>query len=521
MVAIRSLTTFVAALFINSSQARLPYQQGPPGHAADVNGNYQSIPSTGRNIPSGRPQFYGNPGYNNPEYPGYSTGGSVGYPTGGLAGSPTGYSPYQPTGNVPYAPTGTAPARRARPTYVYGTNTGGHLIVEKWMTPDLFDNTDATDQWSLDQTYGAEAKLKKHWDTYYTKEDFVKIKEWGLNTVRIPIGYWAYDNSGTPYIQGADYYLERMIEWCREIGLWVLVDCHGSPGSQNGFDNSGRAGKAHWQSGNNLQKSTAVLKTIAQKYGSMKYADVVWGIQLVNEPISWNDNKLEVTQQWTQKAYPVVRAAAANKDLVILMHDGFMGPSNWIETGEAINSAAAQSYNPTGRRTSYSNSESTSTFAIDTHLYQNQAPEDKNLTQHQHILKACAWTHTNLLSSNTTKNTSSPTLPVYIGEFSAATDICANPDGSTLPGSACYEDGCQCANNVDIENWQRPLKDATRQFFEAELEAFEKGAQGWFVWSWKGPGGWGLENLVREGVVGRSVGERKFGGVCGSQGVGV
>jgi glucan 1,3-beta-glucosidase len=407
------------------------------------------------------------------------------------------YKPYfssgTPTSALPYGPTGTAPATNPRPTYLYGTNAGGHLIVEKWMTPDLFEGTNATDQHTLDQTDGARAKLQNHWDTYYTKDDFAAMKKWGLNAVRIPIGFWAYDNAATPYLSGADAYLERMIEWCRELGLWVLVDCHGSPGSQNGFDNSGRSGDALWQTEDNLHRSIGVLRIMAAKYGSMAYSDVVYGLQLVNEPISWKQSTLNVTQDWTQKAYRSVRDAAQNKDLVIVMHDGFMGPSQWVDVGNAIMSNHSSS--------------ATAGFAVDTHLYQNQVEADKWLTQPEHIAKACDWTQTNLLPQNSS-------LPVVVGEFSAATDICANPDGSTVAGTACWIDGCQCANNVDIQWWKQPLKDVTRQFFEAELEAFEKGAQGWFVWSWKGPGAWGMENLIREGVVGQSVHDRKFEGQC-------
>jgi glucan 1,3-beta-glucosidase len=362
------------------------------------------------------------------------------------------------------------------------------------MTPDLFDGTDATDQHTLDQTHGAKAKLEQHWDTYYTKQDFAAMKAWGLNAVRIPIGFWAYDNAKTPYLQGADAYLERMIQWCRELGLWVLVDCHGSPGSQNGFDNSGRAGDVNWQTQHNLDRSIAVLTTMAAKYGSLAYSDVVYGLQLVNEPVSWNQNKLKVTQEWATRAYQSVRAAAQNKDLTIVMHDGFMGPSQWVDVGNTIKGNSS-SFTAGG-------------FAVDTHLYQNQAEADKSLTQDEHIAKACAWTNTNLLPQN------SRSLPVFVGEFSAATDICANPDGSTVAGTACWIDGCQCADNVDIQSWKQPLKDVTRKFFEAELEAFEKGAQGWFVWSWKGPGGWGMENLIREGVIGESVKDRKYSGQC-------
>jgi glucan 1,3-beta-glucosidase len=484
---LRSIIALTTALLTSSADARRPYRQGRPGYVTRPDGNYQAIPTS-------------------IEYTTY-------YIPKPSATQPCNSS--KPTAALTYTPTGPAPAVKARPTYLYGANAGGHLIVEKWMTPDLFEETNATDQWSLDQTEGAEARLKEHWETYYTKDDFAAMKKWGLNAVRIPIGFWAYDNAKTPFLQGADAYLERMIEWCRDFGLWVLVDCHGSPGSQNGFDNSGRSGVAKWQKKKNLHRSIAVLKTMAAKYGSMEYADVVYGLQLVNEPISWDNSTIEVTQKWTKKAYKSVRAVAENPDFVITMHDGFEGPSKWIDVGNAIkgnSSRPATAVFTFGNPTKGNSSRPTiAGFALDTHLYQNQVESDKWLTQPEHIAKACDWVNTNLLPQNTTNSS----LPVFVGEFSAGTDICANPDGSTVAGTTCSIDGCQCQNNVDMQWWNQPLKDATRQFLEAELEAFEKGAQGWFVWSWKGPGAWGMENLIKYGVVGENVEDRKYRGQCG------
>ena len=31
-----------------------------------------------------------------------------------------------------------------------------------------------------------------------------------------------------------------------ELGLKAVIDLHAGPGSQNGYDNSGRRGQAHW-----------------------------------------------------------------------------------------------------------------------------------------------------------------------------------------------------------------------------------------------------------------------------------
>ncbi len=44
----------------------------------------------------------------------------------------------------------------------------------------------------------------------------------------------------------ARFYLKRLLQWADEIGLKILLDLHGAPGSQNGFDNSGRRGDVHW-----------------------------------------------------------------------------------------------------------------------------------------------------------------------------------------------------------------------------------------------------------------------------------
>lgn len=382
----------------------------------------------------------------------------------------------------------------ALPTVLRGLNIGGWLVLEQWMTSDIFDNTDAIDQWTFDSTQGAESTLQSHWSSYFTESDVEKIASWGINAVRIPIGYWAYDNAGTPYISGADAYLEKAIGWCRSHGIKVLVDCHGSPGSQNGFDNSGRSGNVDWQSGDNMNRSISVLEKMATKYGAAEYSDVVFGIEMVNEPISWGNNNFETTKQWAQQAYSAIKAVATNPDLNVIMHDSFQGPSEWSDISSAINGDCALA---------------DSKFWIDTHLYQNQEASDSLLTQDQHVKKACNWSSSELLPS-------SSNLPVIAGEFSAATNICANPDGSTVAGSVCWISGCQCSANVDIEDWNEPLINATRKFLEAELDTFEDHARGYFMWNYKAPGAWGYDNAVQYGLIGKSVTDRMFPGQCDS-----
>ncbi|KAG5647731.1 hypothetical protein DXG03_008454 [Asterophora parasitica] len=158
---------------------------------------------------------------------------------------------------------------------VRGVNLGGWLVLEPWITPSLFDNTGDSrivDEYTFaqyqDRTRATNA-LRHHWETFITEADFRDIAAAGLNHVRIPIGYWAYEvNGGEPYIQGQLPYLARAINWAAKYNLKVIIDLHGAPGSQNGFDNSGlRTSNPSWHlSGSNIARTNAVIKTIANNY---------------------------------------------------------------------------------------------------------------------------------------------------------------------------------------------------------------------------------------------------------------
>lgn len=92
------------------------------------------------------------------------------------------------------------------------------------------------DEWTLTQYLGQDAarkQLKKHWDTWITEQDIARLSKYGINHVRIPIGYWAFDiEAGEPWVSGAFDYLLKAISWAQKYDIKVLVDLHGAPGSQ-------------------------------------------------------------------------------------------------------------------------------------------------------------------------------------------------------------------------------------------------------------------------------------------------
>lgn len=78
--------------------------------------------------------------------------------------------------------------------------------------------------------------FQKHWDTFITQDDITQIASLGLNTVRIPIGYWMKEDlvySDSKYFsRGAFTYLERLCGWAKDAGLCLILDLHGAPGAQ-------------------------------------------------------------------------------------------------------------------------------------------------------------------------------------------------------------------------------------------------------------------------------------------------
>jgi glucan 1,3-beta-glucosidase len=172
---------------------------------------------------------------------------------------------------------------------VRGVSLGGWLLTEEWMTPSLFQSTGTADEWHLCNALGKDrclSTLQDHWSSFYKRNDLEDIKNAGLNAIRIPIGYWAVDLLDyEPYVAGQYPYLIQAVYWAAEIGLSVLIDLHGAPGSQNGQDNSGLIGPVQFPSNNtNGDRSLNVLRNLTAEFSQDIYNGTVTGIELLNEP---------------------------------------------------------------------------------------------------------------------------------------------------------------------------------------------------------------------------------------------
>jgi glucan 1,3-beta-glucosidase len=167
---------------------------------------------------------------------------------------------------------------------IHGVNLGNWLVLEKWMNTALFDGTDAQDEYYLPHRLPAgeyEARIRTHRSEYITERDFLTIKSWGLNAVRIPVPYFIFGDR-EPFIGCIDE-LDKAFNWAETYGIQVLIDLHTAPLSQNGFDNGGISGVCRWtQTPEEVQFVLSVLKRLSERYGRRSG---LWGIEILNEPI--------------------------------------------------------------------------------------------------------------------------------------------------------------------------------------------------------------------------------------------
>ena len=227
---------------------------------------------------------------------------------------------------------------------IKGVNLGNWLVLEKWMSPALFDGTTAEDEYYLPTQLSRdayEARIKVHRSEYISERDFAAIARMGLNTVRIPIPYFIFGDR-PPFI-GCIEELDKAFSWAEKYGLRILIDLHTVPMSQNGFDNGGISGVCKWsQIPEEVDFVVALLEKLAKRYGQR---EGLWGIQPLNEPITeplWSamavqtryppvdrelaegsaPNTLEFLQGFYDRAYDAIKPHLGEGKMVVF-HDAF------------------------------------------------------------------------------------------------------------------------------------------------------------------------------------------------------
>ncbi|OBZ87449.1 putative glucan 1,3-beta-glucosidase D [Choanephora cucurbitarum] len=340
---------------------------------------------------------------------------------------------------------------------IRGINLGGWLVLEPFITPKLFDqfSPSAVDEWHLCQALGpeeAKRQLTNHYNTFITEADFKRIAEMGFNHVRIPTGHWAVQAiEGEPFVPHISWeYLLKGIQWARKYGLRVMVELHTAPGSQNGWNHSGRVGPVGFLNGTygeeNANKTLEIASKMIEYFSKPEWSNVVPIFGVLNEP--------------------AMMKIPTEKGPYLTYHDGFNPLTTW---GDFFSTQRVRTI-------------------LETHLY---LIFDSGLVSKPREVQAefpCnSWRHD-------LYNSSQNIAPTLVGEFSIATNDCAKYlngvglgaryDGTLEAGSEPVCATCSCEG---VDNWHQFTDDYKLfllKFMEKQMDAYES-ATGWFYWTYK------------------------------------
>ena len=198
-----------------------------------------------------------------------------------------------------------------------GINAGQILLQEGWMSPFALEplkNEDGSYVKDKDgniqypefseeefrtalsnnpnlKDYDPDTLMRYYWNCFFTEDDFRIIKEdLGLNCIRLPFYYLNILNEDLSRKAEADAfaYLDWFVEQAAKQELYVILDLHGAPGSQNGYEHSGAAKReaAFWTTPAYVDAAVDLWDFVSCHYTETKPELGKWiaSYDLFNEP---------------------------------------------------------------------------------------------------------------------------------------------------------------------------------------------------------------------------------------------
>ncbi|CAD6587583.1 MAG: hypothetical protein CYPHOPRED_003968 [Cyphobasidiales sp. Tagirdzhanova-0007] len=361
---------------------------------------------------------------------------------------------------------------------IYGVNIGGWLVLEPFIVPGVFepyenDTEPAVDEYTLMGKWGANATtlLTQHYETFVTEQDFARIAGAGMSWVRVALPFWAIETiEGEPFVEGVAWtYFLKAVTWARKYGLRINLDLHTMPGSQNGWNHSGKLGSVNFLNSTNAifnaQRGLNYIRTLAEFISQPQYSNVIPMFSIVNEPqVDTIGN--QTIREFYLEAYNIIRnitGIGAGKGPFISLHDGFQGFGTWAGFMEGADR-----------------------IALDQHDYLAFVAPNNDSVAYD-AAKPCSYWANQFYMSQQNFGLS------YSGEWALDINDCgeylnnvgngARYDGTYIaPGGTkpLYNATGSCESWNDWQSWDDTLKQDYQQVAYAHMDAL----QNWFFWTW-------------------------------------
>lgn len=357
---------------------------------------------------------------------------------------------------------------------IYGVNLGGLFVIEPFITPAFFEKyPSAVDEWTLSEAMAADtspggglSQLEDHYNTFIVEQDIAQIAGAGLNWIRLPIPYWAIEVwPGEPFLAKTSWkYILRILGWARKYGLRVNLDLHTAPGSQNGYNHSGKLGQVDFLNGvmgiANAQRMLNYIRIITEFITQEEYLSVVPVFGIINEPLLTTIGQDQLSAFYLE-AHDMIRGITGlgeGHGPFISIHDGFIGVDSWAD------------FLPGSDR-----------IMLDTHPYFafDGGSNDSPIATGTGTDAGGVWPSQACNAWGPSMNISREDFGVTIaGEFSCGYNDCGlYVEG--VNGTTTY--GGDCSFWQDSSSWNETVKAGLMAFALASMDA----NQNWFFWTWQ------------------------------------
>jgi len=129
----------------------------------------------------------------------------------------------------------------------------------------------------------AAAFWRRFRDVFVTADDVAAIAAWGFDHVRLPINWRVLARPDGAWREDGFALVDRLVGWCRDAGLRVLLDLHGAPGGQTGTNIDDSSGRPElFMDARNQDLTVALWTELARRHAG---DPTVLGYDLLNEPL--------------------------------------------------------------------------------------------------------------------------------------------------------------------------------------------------------------------------------------------